>query len=415
MKSSNKFISFLRSFHIVPKIVCLLLAFIFWIYVMEVDSPDYEHVFEDVSVTVIGTTELENNRNLSVFSGYDTLVDVTVKGQKNFISKYTSEDISITVDVSKITEGGMYSFDMFVELPSGMNLVETSVSHVNMFIDKRTSENIPLEAYLKSYKISPTEFSLGNITCDTQTITVTGPETVIKEIDRGVVEVNMGDQHLVQSVTTDGSVVLKNQNGDNVESKYLKLSKSIVQVNIPVYSYKDIALRADFKYGYLNDSNSEVSVLPEYIRVKGEPTVLKNLDYIDVTTIDEKKIGGNTEFIVDISLPDNVYAVEGQPSDATVNISLKGLIQKTFMVENIEVINSGSKNVEVLDKAVSVTVVGDKAAMKELSAKDIRLVIDFTNFKENIGIVYAVANVEIDIENGVAYELGVYSIQVQSK
>ena len=144
MKKSNKFLSFLRSFHIIPKLVCLILAFVFWIYVMEVDSPDYEYTFEDVSVNMLGTTKLENDRNLSVFSGYDTLVDVTVKGQKNFISKYSSEDISLTVDVSKITESGMYSFDMFVELPNGINLVETSVSQINMFIDNRTSENIPL-------------------------------------------------------------------------------------------------------------------------------------------------------------------------------------------------------------------------------------------------------------------------------
>ena len=40
MKKQNNFISFVRRFHILPKLVCLLFAFIFWIYVMEVDSPD---------------------------------------------------------------------------------------------------------------------------------------------------------------------------------------------------------------------------------------------------------------------------------------------------------------------------------------------------------------------------------------
>ena len=155
MKTDNKFLGFIKSFHIIPKLVCVFLAFILWIYVMEVDSPDYEDVFEDVAVTVVGTTQLENERNLSIFSGYDTLVDVTVKGQKSVIAKYSSEDIVATVDVSKIEKSGMYTLEVFVDVPSGMTLIESSVTQINMFVDKRTTENIPVEASVKSYNISP--------------------------------------------------------------------------------------------------------------------------------------------------------------------------------------------------------------------------------------------------------------------
>ena len=114
MEKNNK--SFISRFHIVPKLICVLFAFIIWIYVMTVDSPDNEEVFEDVPVTIMGTTALENERNLSIFSGYDALVDVTVRGQKSVISKYSSEDIVATVDVSKITEGGMYNLELFFDL-----------------------------------------------------------------------------------------------------------------------------------------------------------------------------------------------------------------------------------------------------------------------------------------------------------
>jgi len=317
MKTDNKFLGFIKSFHIIPKLVCVFLAFILWIYVMEVDSPDYEDVFEDVAVTVVGTTQLENERNLSIFSGYDTLVDVTVKGQKSVIAKYSSEDIVATVDVSKIEKSGMYTLEVFVDVPSGMTLVESSVTQINMFVDKRTTENIPVEASVKSYKISSEEYSLGDITCSTDMISVTGPESVIREIDHGLVEVDLGGEFITKSITTEADVLLKSQNGEDIESRYLKLSKTSIQVNVPVYGFKNVPLRVTTKNGFYTEKLTDVTVSPEIIKVKGEPSVLQNVDSIDVTVIDEKRIGENTQLEVDIILPDNVYPVTGEPETAT--------------------------------------------------------------------------------------------------
>ena len=123
----------------------------------------------------MGTTALENERNLSIFSGYDTLVDVTVRGQKSIVSKYTAEDIVASVDVSKITEGGMYNLELFFDLPRDISLVETSVTEVSIFVDKRITENVQVKPSLKSYKLSSADYSLGDITCDTDVISITGP------------------------------------------------------------------------------------------------------------------------------------------------------------------------------------------------------------------------------------------------
>lgn len=415
MKTDNKFLGFIKSFHIIPKLVCVFLAFILWIYVMEVDSPDYEDVFEDVAVTVVGTTQLENERNLSIFSGYDTLVDVTVKGQKSVIAKYSSDDIVATVDVSKIEKSGMYTLEVFVDVPSGMTLIESSVTQINMFVDKRTTENIPVEASVKSYKISSEEYSLGDITCSTDMISVTGPESVIREIDHGLVEVDLGGEFITKSITTEADVLLKSQNGEDIESRYLKLSKTSIQVNVPVYGFKNVPLRVTTKNGFYTEKLTDVTVSPEIIKVKGEPSVLQNVDSIDVTVIDEKRIGENTQLEVDIILPDNVYPVTGEPETATVNIKLSGLVRSTFEVENITIINTGDKKVKALDKSVAVTVIAEKSIMKKLKAEDITLVVDFTNFKENIGIVNAVAEVQFNTADGVVYEIGVYSIQIQAK
>ena len=55
-----------RNWHIGTKILCMVCAFIIWLYVMEVDSPDYESEFLDVPVNLAGVSTLENEHNLSV-------------------------------------------------------------------------------------------------------------------------------------------------------------------------------------------------------------------------------------------------------------------------------------------------------------------------------------------------------------
>lgn len=412
MKKNNK--SFISRFHIVPKIICVLFAFIIWIYVMMVDSPDNEEVFEDIPVTIMGTTALENERNLSIFSGYDTLVDVTVRGQKSVISKYTEEDIVATVDVSKITEGGMYNLELFFDMPSDITFVESSSTEVSIFVDKRVTENIQVKPSLKSYKMSSTDYALGDITCDTDVISVTGPESTVKEVYYALVEVNMGDEHLTHSVTTDGNIILKNQNDEEVDARYLKLSKNTVQVTVPVYSYKTVNLKANTKHGLYNKDNAEIIINPSTLKIKGDPGVLENINDINITTIDEKNISASSELMVDITLPENVFPVEGEPTDAKVIVQLKGLVKKTFAVDNIVLINGGDDEdrYEIVDKSVAITVMGDKKALENFTSDDITLTVDLSDYNTMTGTIYPAATVSFNNEYGTLYELGVYSIQI---
>ena len=174
---------------------------------------------------------------------------------------------------------------------------------------------------------------------------VTGPESMLKDIDYALVEVDMGGNHLTESIATSGSIVLKNQYGDNIESRFIKLSKSTAQVNIPVFGYKELPLNVSTKYGYYDEKYVDLSIEPKSIRVKGDPVVLAGIESIDITSLDEKSIKENTELIVDISLPSNVFPVDGEPSSATVSVNLKGFARKSIAVKskNFEITGAGDK------------------------------------------------------------------------
>ena len=417
MKNEKKKIekkdSFVKKHNIIPKLVCVFAAFIVWIYVMEVDSPDHQEVFEDVPVTLTGLSELDS-KNLSVFSGQDTVVDVTVKGQKSVISKNSVSDITVSADVSQISEAGSYTLSLNFDVPSGLTFSDASVSELKLFIDKRTSVNLNLEAKLSSYQV-PSGYELGELSCDTDTVTVTGAETILKDISYALVDVNMADKNLTESFTTDGNITLCDSTDNLVENnKYIKLSQSTAKVTVPVYTYKDVALKADCKYGYYTSKTSEISVEPKTLTIKGDKSVLDGLREISVTTINEKNIKEATKLSVDIALPDGVLAVAGQPTTATVDIKFKDLIRRSMTVKTFNVKNAGSIKYEVINNALALDLIGEKETIKALTADNVVVTVDLNGYESGSspGMIYPTAEVSFTKVNGTVYELGTYNLQV---
>ena len=413
--NSEKSKSFVKKWNIIPKAICLFFAFIIWIYVMEVDSPDYEETFEDVPVTLTGITELDG-RSLSVFSGQDTLVDITVKGQKSVIAKNSVEDLSVTADVSKIDSAGSYTLNLDFDLPSGLTFSDASVRELKLFIDKRTSQNKALSINPYNYQV-PSGYELGNIVCDTDTVTVTGAESVLNNVSYAQVDVNLTGNNMTESFTADGTIVLYDAADNIIENKYIKLSQNTAKVTVPVLTTKEIKLTAAAKYGFYKPSNSEITISPATLTVKGDPKTLKNLKELEITTLNEKNIKEDSVLTVDVSLPDGVLPVQGQPDKVNVSVKLKNMLRRSMTVKNFDIKNAGNMKYEVITASLPLDLIGDSNTIKGITADNITVTVDLAAYENggepvNSGMIYPVAQISFNKVNGTVYELGSYSIQL---
>ncbi len=89
-----------------------------------------------------------------------------------------------------------------------------------------------------------------------------------------------------------------NSSEELIDTKFLKLSPNIVRTSIPVFTYKEVALAASYKYGYFEEDGTSVTFSPKTVRVKGDPTKLEATDSIAVTSLDEKSISKDTSYLV---------------------------------------------------------------------------------------------------------------------
>ena len=386
-----------RNWHIGTKILCMVCAFIIWLYVMEVDSPDYESEFLDVPVNLAGVSTLENEHNLSVFGGFDATVDLKVKGPKSVIGRYTVSDINVTADVSGIVQAGSHEVALFFDLPTGLTMLESSVSRLSLYIDERSSAVVDVRSRISSVTI-PESYELGELVADTDTVNVSGPKTILDDIDFAQVSLDAGA--IESSVSMVGTLELISLSGNVITNPYVRLSKTEVKVNIPVYCYKELKLVASVKYGYYTEANCRITMDPETVTVKGDPA--------DLITED-------SSLIVRVNVPD-ALTLDEESATATVAVRHIGTKTRTFNVKDIKISVDSGVEYELLSQTIPVTVRGDRDAVDALRAEDIVVSADLTGYTHsNMGRVYAEGKVSINDPSGTVYELGEYNIQVAIK
>lgn len=394
-----------------PKITCLLLAFIIWVYVMQVDSPEHEETFYAVEVTLINTTTLEGQKNLSVYSGYGNTVDVTVIGQKSVISKLSVEDIKITADVSQLSTAGLHFVDLQVELPSGISLGSVSQNSIQVYCDEKASTVVDVRARITSFTME-SRLEMGELEVSYDTIIVSGPKETLDSIRYAQVNLELGN--ISASMNATGKLILVDEDGREIENPYLRMSRSDVSVFVPVYTTKTLPLTVAYKYGFFHEDNVKIEITPASVNVRGDPEVLDALTEIVVATLDEKKISGNITQMFQLELPDSVTTVDGT-ENVTLDVTHINTFATVFYVTDIDVIGAQNVEYQILENSIAVMVRGTLEDLRKLRSSDFSAIVDLSGYSaQSSGVIREMASIRIDsalAEN--VYEIGEYTVQVK--
>ena len=316
---------------IIAKLCCVFFAIVLWLTVVgQTNDIEHEMTYYSVPVTVSNAISLSENSGLSIISGYDYSINITVRGSRAKLSTYTSEDIIASVDVSQITEAGDYSLAVKVSCPpsSGFTVVSQSLDSINVSVDKLTSVELDVEVNIVNAQYNTEAYALGTPTVSPEKVTVKGPQKVLDSISAACVNLDLGN--IDSTIGFNNRVLLLDTNDEEIASPYISLSDQYAEGTVPFISVeeatkiieKSVPLVCSFKYGYYNSSNCIVKIQPEYVTLSGHEKVLSKIQAIDIFTIDETKMTYSTAFEAEIDVPDGTSLVSGpKKADVTVTIS----------------------------------------------------------------------------------------------
>lgn len=400
--------------NIVVKILCVLAAFVLWIYVMKVESPEYEQTFGRIVVDLTNTETLSEN-DLAIYNGYGTMIDVTLSGKKSVVSKLTEADIIATADMSTITSGsGRYDCKVTVDVPAGCQLVGMSQETISVYLDQATQISVDLTERRENTKL-PDGCYTGTIDFPVDKITVSGPSRYLEQIEKAVVQLDLSG--VTGTTIMTQKIYLEDSYGRRVENQYIQYYPQEITVEIPVIKSAVVPVDVVFKHGFLNRDNTEITISPETIQVTGKPEIMDRGEFFETIVIDEKTdFDGNVckktvylEPVEGLTLSSNSVELNIQ---MTSDIKIRKI---TVPGENIED-TGGKRGVKYTwDKsAVVVTIIGSLDAITSIQSDDILLRLDMSPYSEtNTGTIRVRADVIIDAPNREdVLEVGTYDINV---
>ena len=393
--------------NIIALIICFMMAVVMWLYVMQTDSPEYEETFTRVPLVIEGIAELSDSSNLSVISGWDQRVSVTVKGRRSDIAKYADADLVAAVSVGNITHTGAYTLDISVELPGGLQLVEVAPVTAQVVVDEVGSKVIPVRTELGKAKYNA-DCELGEPVANPSEITVTGPVSLLERVDSAFVKLELGE--ISNSVVVVAPITVLAKDNNPVDNPYLTTDVDSVSVTVPLYKTKTVPLTVAYKYGYYNEDNCTVTVEPAEISLVGEVSVLEKIDSIVVKTLDEKQITSDKSEKITIPLPAGVVSDGG--TTAIVTIKHKNTVQRTFKVTEFNVKGSGYT---LLTEELEIILRGPETLLTRLTSRNIEVTASLEDI-EGTGEFRVQA--QINLPNSYrdeVYELGTYYINVNKK
>jgi len=416
---------------LIIKIFCVLAAFLLWIYVMIVESPRDEYIIENVPVELINVDKLESGpAKLSVYSGYNQLVDVTISGKRSVVTKITPDDIKATADVENISRPTQTPIRIQVDVPEGCELISQSVMTVTVKTDNYIDNHI-VDIYPNlcnkdpayTYNESPEFLFKSNNDEDytiVDSIIVKGPQSIVETITKAVVDIDLTDRHT--EFNQMYPVYLVDSENTRIYNDFLDKNIDFVSVTMPVYITKSIPVNVSFRYGYLSETNSRISVTPPAVNVTCDPADADRADLLSSFYIDERKHlteENINNHLFEITLPvRSPYDVKVGTNEVNVTVVIDNKINVRQMnITEIQSTNGINIDCNIFDECIyDVVICGTTEALASLRPSDLIAIVDLSSYTEEDITERTVQFVSIEIDSEYADELfvlGEYNVEIE--
>lgn len=309
----------------VLKLASLVLAFILWFLVVQIDDPSDSTTFYSIPVQLTNTELLEKeNKVYEVLGGTDS-IRVTVRAPRSVIRQLRSTDIVAEADMSRLTEVNTIAIN--ISLPNTeVDSISANPDVLRLNVEDKASKWVRVqystvgevaEGYMVS-KASP----------DQTLIEVSGPESAVDKISYAGIEIDVTGA--TNSLAANVETTLYDAEGNKLSLPAITQNVNYVHMSVEVLAIKEVPVELNVMGipadGYLATGVAES--VPETIKIAGTTSTLAGISKISVPGEQLNITGASADMVNIINikdyLSDNVKLAES---------SFNGRIVATVYIE----------------------------------------------------------------------------------
>jgi YbbR domain-containing protein len=354
----------------------LLLSVAVWIAAVTAADPDEQRIYgKPVAIEIVG-----QDPGLVIIDEIPKAVEVTLRAPRSIWERLDGQEqpIRAVVDLSGLS-AGEHRLNVQVQVSENpARVVSVLPTSFTVALEPLTSRVFSVGLTLNGQPA--TGYQAGNPTLDPLEVLVSGAESLVQQVARARVIVNLTGTR--ESLNQQMDVQL--YNASNQVLKGLSLNPSAVLVNIPVSQqggYRDVAVKVlvqgQVANGYLL---TDLSVFPPIVTVYSTDPGLVNAlpGIVETQPLELRGASENISTRLALSLPAGISVVGEQSVQVNVGISP---IQSNLTLVNIKLEMVGLSDglsVQISPAEVDVILSGPAPLLDTLLLQDIRVIVDVT-------------------------------------
>ncbi len=395
MKTNIKKIYNSRAFWMIVSLIC---SVIMWVYVASVETEEFKQTFRGVRVQLVGETLLRDSKNLVITDMDTSTVTVEVVGPRRVVGSLDSDQIYAQIDVSKLSRAAYTSQQYSVIFPDGTETGSLSVTRktpetINFMVSSQTTKSVQVRG---SFDGSIAEgFIAESVVFDPATITLSGPEAYLRNVDYAWV--SFGKENVDSTYEVETGYTLMTADNIPASTTGISFSTDVVTATLPLLTVKDVSLGVNLiEGGGATAENTKVTIEPETISLAGDSKLLAGINKINLASIDLTDFTTSFSDTYVIPIDNELRNITGA-TEAKVTVEIVGLETKNVKVTNISCINVTEGYVaDILTKSLNVTLRGNPESLAQIKDENIRAVADLADMNESVGTYMPKVRIYVD-------------------
>ena len=365
---------------VVRIVISILVAIAMWLYVDLERAPERTMTIRDIPVEFSGENTTLADKNLMLLSGYDTTIDLKIRGPKRELVKMNRDNVRVIASTSSIDSVGVHQLDWTVSFPDGVvrtnvSVEKASLSQITVTVGELYTKEVPVECHVVG-EVAEGYFT-GDVVLDPEVLTLRAQRDDLLNVScaKLTVDISGATRSVVQTV----DVQLYDYDGNPVENSNIRTNTSLIQAKVPVLTTREVELAVEFSGVPGAAMNSiKCDITPKTVRLNGEADVLDSIDKLVLATlhVDDLELHQQNSYVV--TPPDGTWLVNGNEV-ATADITLEGIEEKSLTATSIEFDKLPSGLYAIApDGGLTVRLWGLSEEIEAVTAVNLRVIADMS-------------------------------------
>lgn len=361
------------------KVICILFAFVMWIYVMSEENPVINSDYRDVPVTISNMQDVKAEE-LVLAPGTKLRTKVTLKGRRSAVSEAERIGFKAYGILTEPKEGSN-ALKLYLDLENPNVEYFLTPASINLLLEKNVLVQKPVAVNQKGSLDKNLE--IDSIKTNPTNVYVEGPKSIVDKIVsvRTTLDISGNGKDFSKKLT----IVPVDKEGNQVNG--IKLSEDSVFVHATVVESKKVPITLKLVGTEEGDLRlSGYSLDPAEVSIKGPSSVMGSITEIATENLDVNKLLQSSNVSIKLIIPDNI---KSEVSTVKIKTTTEKLMTKEFDIskDRIQIKGNGqlpniSDNINI-PETIKVKVIFVSGTDDEISENDINLSIEMNDYNSN--------------------------------